>query len=113
MVPEIERPETSRALKLIVREETKGAVTAISDIGIEGFLLHAQGQKCIVRGLKEDCSLLPVAFIDVQCYVCDLKSVKGTGLMLWADAVKGLCFGGFLVSTSPLSIRYLSLIVID
>ncbi|KAL8652689.1 MAG: hypothetical protein Q9210_002530, partial [Variospora velana] len=59
VVPDPERPETDRRLKLIAKEEIKGAVTALSEIGTQGFLLAAQGQKCMVRGLKEDGSLLP------------------------------------------------------
>src|SRR3954471_11358655 len=54
VVPEPGRPETNRRLRLIVKDEVKGAVSAISELGTQGFLLMAQGQKCMVRGLKED-----------------------------------------------------------
>lgn len=43
VVPEPGRPETNRKLKLVVREEVKGTVSALC--GINGFLLAAQGQK--------------------------------------------------------------------
>ncbi|KAL9591984.1 MAG: hypothetical protein Q9179_007176, partial [Wetmoreana sp. 5 TL-2023] len=95
VVPEPDRPETGHRLKLIAREETKGAVTALSEIGTQGFLLAAQGQKCMVRGLKEDGSLLPVAFMDMQCYTSVVKELKGTGMCLMGDAVKGLWFTGY------------------
>ncbi|KAG2415737.1 hypothetical protein HFD88_006928 [Aspergillus terreus] len=91
VVPEPDKPETDRKLKLVGMEPVKGAVTALSGIGGQGFLIVAQGQKCIVRGLKEDGSLLPVAFMDVQCYVSVVKELKGTGMCILGDAVKGLC----------------------
>ncbi|KAI4242948.1 MAG: hypothetical protein LQ352_007140 [Teloschistes flavicans] len=47
VVPEPDRPETGHKLKLIAKEEVKGAVTALSEIGTQGFLLAAQGQKCM------------------------------------------------------------------
>lgn len=95
VVPEQGHPETDRKLKLIAKEEVKGAVTTLSEIGTQGFLLVAQGQKCMVRGLKEDGSLLPVAFMDMQCYVSVARELKGTGLCVMGDAVKGVWFTGY------------------
>ncbi|KAH2266319.1 mRNA cleavage and polyadenylation factor subunit, partial [Aspergillus fumigatus] len=95
VVPDPEKPETDRKLKLIGKELVKGAVTALSQIGGQGFLIAAQGQKCMVRGLKEDGSMLPVAFMDMQCYVNVLKELKGTGMCIMGDAVKGLWFTGY------------------
>lgn len=95
VVPEPGRPETNRKLKLLVREEVRGAVTAIDQIGRDGFLIMAQGQKCLVRGLKEDLTLLPVGFMDMQTYVTSLKVLPGTNMMIQADAMKGLWFSNF------------------
>ncbi|KAL9026570.1 MAG: hypothetical protein Q9196_004784, partial [Gyalolechia fulgens] len=95
VVPEPDRPETGHKLKLIAKEEIKGAVTALSDIGTQGFVLAAQGQKCMVRGLKEDGTLLPVAFMDMQCYTSVVKELKGTGLCLMGDAIKGVWLAGY------------------
>ncbi|PWY71481.1 protein cft1 [Aspergillus heteromorphus CBS 117.55] len=95
VVPDPDDPGTDRKLKLIGKEPVKGAVTALSEIGGQGFVLVAQGQKCMVRGLKEDGSLLPVAFMDMQCYVSVVKELKGTGMCLLGDAVKGLWFAGY------------------
>ncbi|KAJ5752373.1 hypothetical protein N7520_009290 [Penicillium odoratum] len=95
VVPEPGKPETGRKLKLIGKEVVKGAVTALSGIGGQGFVIVAQGQKCMVRGLKEDGSLLPVAFMDMQCYVNVAKELKGTGMCILGDAVKGLWFAGY------------------
>ncbi|KAL9052547.1 MAG: hypothetical protein Q9206_004271 [Seirophora lacunosa] len=97
VVPDPDRPETGHKLKTVAKEEIKGAVTALSEIGTQGFLLAAQGQKCMVRGLKEDGSLLPVAFMDMQCYTSVVKELKGTGLCLMGDAVKGVWLAGYYV----------------
>ena len=97
VVPEPDRPETDRRLKLIAKEDVKGAVTALSEVGSQGFLLVAQGQKCMVRGLKEDGSLLPVAFLDMMCYVSVARALPGTGYCLMGDAIKGLWFVGYMV----------------
>lgn len=100
VVPEPGIPQTGRKFKLIIKEELKGAVTAVSPIGSQGFLMVAQGQKCLVRGLKEDGTLLPVAFIDMQCYVTVVKELKGTGMCLMADAIKGVWLTGYYVRPS-------------
>jgi cleavage and polyadenylation specificity factor subunit 1 len=98
VVPEPGVPETDLKLKLVAREEVKGAVTALSPIGSQGFLLAAQGQKCMVRGLKEDLSILPVAFMDMRYYVKVAKELKGTGLCILGDAISGLWFTGYSVN---------------
>ena len=108
VVPYPGRPETGRKLKLIAKEEVKGAVTALSEIGSQGFLLVAQGQKCLVRGLKEDGSLLPVAFMDMQCYITVAKELKGTGLCLTGDVIKGLWLAGYYVRLCDFPSCYLS-----
>ncbi|KAI5864811.1 CPSF A subunit region-domain-containing protein [Durotheca rogersii] len=96
VIPEPGRPETNKKLKLIANEDIpRGAVTALSEIGTQGLMLVAQGQKCMVRGLKEDGTLLPVAFMDMNCYVTAVRELRGTGLCLLADAVKGVWFTGY------------------
>ncbi|ROT39981.1 cft-1 [Sodiomyces alkalinus F11] len=96
VIPEPDRPETDRKLKLIAKEEIpRGAVTALSEVGSQGLMLVAQGQKCMVRGLKEDGSLLPVAFLDMNCYVTAVRELRGTGYCLMADAFKGVWFVGY------------------
>lgn len=95
VIPEAGKPETNKRLKLIAREDIpRGAVTAVSEIGTQGLMLVAQGQKCMVRGLKEDGSLLPVAFMDMNCYVTAAKELRASGLCVMADAAKGLWFTG-------------------
>ncbi|KAI1872254.1 uncharacterized protein JN550_003973 [Neoarthrinium moseri] len=96
VIPKPDRPETNKRLKLVAKEDIpRGAVTALSEIGTQGLMLVAQGQKCMVRGLKEDGSLLPVAFMDMSCYVTAVRELKGTGMCLMADAVKGVWFTGY------------------
>ncbi|OAL07711.1 hypothetical protein IQ06DRAFT_372647 [Phaeosphaeriaceae sp. SRC1lsM3a] len=95
VVPEPDRPETNKRLKLIVKDEVKGAVSAISDLGTQGFMIMAQGQKSMVRGLKEDGTLLPVAFMDMQTYVTTMKTLPNTGMLLMGDAYKGVWFTGY------------------
>ncbi|KAK4136591.1 hypothetical protein BT67DRAFT_416781 [Trichocladium antarcticum] len=96
VIPQPGRPETSKKLKLVAKEDIpRGAVTALSEVGTQGLMLVAQGQKCMVRGLKEDGSLLPVAFMDMNCYVTAAKELPGTGLCVMADAFKGVWFTGY------------------
>ncbi|KAL7759347.1 hypothetical protein ACKLNR_009437 [Fusarium oxysporum f. sp. zingiberi] len=96
VIPEPGRPETNKRLKAIAREDIpRGGVTAISEIGTQGLMLVAQGQKCMVRGLKEDGSLLPVAFLDMSCHVSTARELPRTGLCLMADAFKGVWFAGY------------------
>lgn len=96
VVPEPGRPETNKGLKLVAKEEIpRGAITGVSEIGTQGFMLVAQGQKCMVRGLKEDGTLLPVAFMDMNCYVTSVKELGGTGFCVMTDAVKGVWFTGY------------------
>ncbi|KAF5004493.1 hypothetical protein FDECE_9005 [Fusarium decemcellulare] len=96
VIPEPGKPETNKRLKAIAREDLpRGGVTAISEIGTQGLMLVAQGQKCMVRGLKEDGSLLPVAFLDMNCHVSSARELPRSGLCLMADAFKGVWFAGY------------------
>ena len=95
VVPVPDQPETGRKFKTLAHHRDKGAVTAICQVGSEGFLLGTQGQKCMVRGVKDDASLLPVAFMDIQCYVSIAKELQGAGLCILGDAIKGLWLAGY------------------
>ncbi|GKT64611.1 CPSF A subunit region [Colletotrichum tofieldiae] len=96
VVPQPGRPETNKKLKLVAKEEIpRGAVTGLCEVGSQGLMLVAQGQKCMVRGLKEDGTLLPVAFMDMNCYVTAVREVRGTGYCLMTDAFKGVWFVGY------------------
>jgi len=95
VVPQPDIPETDLKLKLVTKEDVRGAVTAISPIGTQGFVLAAQGQKCMVRGLREDNAILPVGFMDMRYYVSVAKELAGTGLTILADAFAGLWLMGY------------------
>lgn len=96
VIPEPGRPETNKKLKLIAREEIpRGAVTTITELNKPGLMLVSQGQKCMVRGLKEDGTLLPVAFMDTACYTKTVREMPGTGLIAMADMYKGVWFTGY------------------
>ena len=95
VVPQSGRPETDLKLKLLTREDVRGALTSICSIGSQGFMLAAQGQKTMVRGLREDMSILPVAFMDMRYYVHVAKSLASTGLTILGDAFSGLWLMGY------------------
>lgn len=95
VVPHPNKPESDLRLKLLTSEDVRGAVTSITSIGSQGFLLAAQGQKCMVRGLKEDMSILPVAFMDMRYYTHVAKELAGTGLTILGDAFSGLWLVGY------------------
>jgi cleavage and polyadenylation specificity factor subunit 1 len=94
VVPDPDDDESGVRLHLVAREEPRGAITAIESFA-GGLIGTAQGQKLMVRGLKEDGSCLPVAFLDAQCQMVTLKSFALSGMWLAGDIWKGLWFGGF------------------
>lgn len=94
VVPDPDRDESGVKFHVFSAEDTKGAITALESFP-GGLVGTAQGQKLMVRGLKEDGSCLSVAFLDAQCHATVLKTLQGRGLWLLGDAWKGLWFGGF------------------
>lgn len=100
VVPDPEMPMRRWGLKLIAKDEVRGAVTAVSSIGTQGFLMHTQGQKTLVKGLKEDRSFLPVAFMDMECHVTTAVELPPSGLCLMTDILKGAWFTGYTVGFS-------------
>ncbi|KAM0712189.1 hypothetical protein Q7P37_011283 [Cladosporium fusiforme] len=103
VVPEPGDDETGVKLHVISREEPRGAVTAVENF-LGGLIGTAQGQKLMVRGLKEDGSCLPVAFLDAQCQMVTLKTLARSGMWLGADVWKGLWFGAFTEEPYKLSV---------
>lgn len=95
VVPDPDVPESGFQLHQLAREQARGAITSIAGPLPGGFLGTAQGLKLMVRGLKEDGTCLPVAFLDAQSYTHTLKVLPGRGMWLAGDAWKGLWFGGF------------------
>ena len=61
-------------------------------------MVVAQGMKIMVRGLKEDGTLLPVAFLDTGGIGGgEVKELKGTGLCCVGDVARGACLVGYSV----------------
>ena len=52
----------------------------------------------MIRGHKEDMSLLPVAFMDMNMYVSVAKSINN--MILFGDMMKSVWFVGFNVRSS-------------
>ncbi|KAI7160198.1 protein CFT1 [Hortaea werneckii] len=102
VVPDPDLPESGIKLEVAAREDTKGHVTALEPFP-GGLIGTAQGLKIMIRGLKEDGSCLPVAFMDGLCQFTELKSLGRSGLWLAGDAWKGLWFGGFVEEPYRLS----------
>lgn len=94
VVSEPNDPETGIKLHVQSKENVKGAVTTLAPF-VGGLVGISQGQKIMVRGLKEDGSCLPVAFLDCECQLATLKTLWKTGLWLAGDSWKGLWLGGF------------------
>ncbi|KAI6016186.1 CPSF A subunit region-domain-containing protein [Pisolithus marmoratus] len=78
-------------LKLRVRDDAKGPVTALC--GIDGYLVSSMGQKVFIRAFDLDERLVGVAFLDVGVYVTSLRSLKN--LLLVGDAVKSVWLVAF------------------
>ncbi|EGV61485.1 mRNA cleavage and polyadenylation factor subunit [Yamadazyma tenuis] len=90
VIPEPGHPETNHKFKEFYKEETKGAVTAVSDVS--GRFLVSQGQKIIVRDLQDD-GVVPVAFLDCSVYVSESKSYGN--FVLLGDTLKSVWLAGF------------------
>ncbi|KAH0834713.1 CPSF A subunit region-domain-containing protein [Lanmaoa asiatica] len=82
-------------LKLRVRDDAKGPVTALC--GINGYLVSSMGQKIFVRAFDLDERLVGVAFLDVGVYVTSLRVLKN--LLLIGDAVKSVWLVAFQTPT--------------
>ena len=102
---------TKHKIHLVAHEEFRGPVTALCEAGNHGLVMIAQGQKLLVRGLRQDIpgQLFPVAFMDMATYVTSLKTLKGTSLALIGDALKGVSLAGFEVG-SPATLSSLLLL---
>lgn len=90
IIPEPGRPETNHKLKEFTHEDIRGAVTSICDV--TGRFLIAQGQKIIVRDIKDN-SAVPVAFLDTAVYVTETKSFGN--FVLLGDTLKSVRLAGF------------------
>lgn len=90
IIPEPGKPETNHKFKEFLQENVKGAVTAVCEVS--GRFLVAQGQKMIVRDIKDD-SAVSVAFMDSSVYISEVKSFGN--LVLFGDTLKSVSLAGF------------------
>lgn len=81
-------------LRLLMREETKGAVSAITSCS--GYFVVAVGQKVLIRALEINERLVSVAFYDAGTYIVSLEVLKN--FILVGDQVKSITFLAFQVS---------------
>jgi cleavage and polyadenylation specificity factor subunit 1 len=92
VVPQPNRPETNRKLRLAWSEEVRGAVTVVNEV--RGYLLSSQGQKVMIRAFGEnDKEFLPVAFVDLSMVVTIAQTIRD--FVLFGDVMHSICFIGF------------------
>ncbi|KAG8744304.1 mRNA cleavage and polyadenylation factor subunit [Ceratobasidium sp. 414] len=91
VVPEPGTKTRPYKLRLLCREDSKGAVTALC--GMNGYLVSSMSQKIFVRAFDLDEKLTGVAFMDVGVYVTSLRPLKN--LLLVGDMVKSVWFVAF------------------
>lgn len=84
-----------RQLRLVFMEDLRAAVTAVS--ALNGYVIHSTGLKLYAKALEQDERLIAVGFLDVGPYTTVIRSLKS--LILVGDAIKGLAFIAFQVST--------------
>lgn len=89
-------------LKMLMREETKGAVSAITSCS--GYFVVAVGQKVLIRALEINERLISVAFYDAGTYIVSLEVLKN--FILVGDQVKSVTFLAF--QESPYKLVQLS-----
>lgn len=90
IIPEPGRPETNHKFKEFTQEDTRGAVTSLCDVS--GRFLVAQGQKIIVRDIKDN-TAVSVAFLDTSVFVSESKSFGN--LVILGDTLKSVWLAGF------------------
>lgn len=90
VIPEPGKPQTNHKFKSVYKEDTKGAVSTITEIC--GRFLVSQGQKIIIRDLQDD-GVVPVAFLDCSVYVSESKSFGN--FLLLGDTLKSIWLVGF------------------
>jgi cleavage and polyadenylation specificity factor subunit 1 len=91
VVPDPTDPQTNHKLKLVYREEVKGAVTCIGCM--KGFLVTTVNKQIIVRTFEDNEHLNGIAFIDAQILPTTLNIVKN--FVLLGDFTKSVWFIGF------------------
>ncbi|TIB04840.1 hypothetical protein E3P89_00131 [Wallemia ichthyophaga] len=102
LVPSSKDVGNNYKLRLLMREETRGAVSAITSCS--GYFVVAVGQKVLIRALEINERLVSVAFYDAGTYIVSLEVLKN--FILVGDQVKSITFLAF--QESPYKLVQLS-----
>lgn len=78
-------------LKLVMKDDAKGPITAITDIN--GYLVTVMGLKLFVRSLEKDEWLITIAFLDTPYHATGIRRLKN--FLLLSDVKKSLWFIAF------------------
>lgn len=78
-------------LKLVMKDDAKGPITAITDMN--GYLVTVMGLKLFVRSLEKDEWLITIAFLDTPYHATGIKRLKN--FLLLSDVKKSLWFVAF------------------
>ncbi|ODV89128.1 hypothetical protein CANCADRAFT_3763 [Tortispora caseinolytica NRRL Y-17796] len=92
VVPEPGHPERAFKLKLLTREDVASPVSHVCDV--HGYLMTVQGNRAMLRSLRDDNSVVPSAFLDLNLYTTQVKSIKD--FMLFGDVLHGLYLTTFI-----------------
>lgn len=84
-------PAARFKLRLMVKDENKGPITAISDMN--GYLIVVMGLKLFVRALEKDEWMITVAFLDTPFQATGLERLKN--FLLLTDVHKSVWFIAF------------------
>ncbi|CED82389.1 mRNA cleavage and polyadenylation factor II complex, subunit CFT1 (CPSF subunit) [Phaffia rhodozyma] len=85
------RPQHQHRLKLLCRDDSKGAVTAVAEIN--GYLVSSMAQKLFVKAFDFEDRLLGLAFLDVSIYVTIISTFKN--IIMIGDAVRSISLLAF------------------
>ena len=91
VVPDPDKPETNRKLRLLAFQEVKGPV--LTHCELDGCLLVGLGSKIIIHALENDDSLTGIAFVDSG--VASISSAVLKNYFCLGDVNLGLSFFGF------------------
>jgi cleavage and polyadenylation specificity factor subunit 1 len=91
VVPEPDKPEAKHKMKVLSKEVSRGPV--LDACGIDGRFGVIQGQRMLVRMIKNDGSAIPVAFTDTSLYSSKVKAFEN--FVLVGDSFQSLSVYGF------------------
>ncbi|CAO1623055.1 unnamed protein product [Parajaminaea phylloscopi] len=100
VVPNRDDPQSNCRLKLLVKDDGKGPVTALSDIS--GYFVASIGQRMFVRAFEKQEALINVAFLDVGFLTTNIRRLGST--LLVSDLKKACIFVGFQEEPFRLSV---------